>query len=103
MLEFARACDAVTYEFENIPSHAAAAIDQHAPLCPGVKLLQTAQNRFAEKTALSSIGLRTAGFRMVRSSDELATARADFGGAVILKANTDGYDGKGQSSIGPTD
>ncbi|MCP4787477.1 MAG: 5-(carboxyamino)imidazole ribonucleotide synthase [Fuerstiella sp.] len=103
LLEFARACDVVTYEFENIPSHAAAAIDQHAPLCPGVNLLQTAQNRFAEKTALSSIGLRTAEFRMVRSSEELASARDDFGGAVVLKANTDGYDGKGQWSITPTD
>jgi 5-(carboxyamino)imidazole ribonucleotide synthase len=97
--EFAQACDVVTYEFENIPAAAAAAIDQHAALCPGVELLKTAQNRFAEKTALSSIGLRTARFRMVNSAAELATAREDFGGTVILKANTDGYDGKGQWSI----
>jgi 5-(carboxyamino)imidazole ribonucleotide synthase len=102
LLEFAQACDVVTYEFENIPSDAAAAIDQQAALCPGVQLLQTAQNRFAEKTALSSIGLPTAGFRMVSSSEELASARADFGGHVILKANTDGYDGKGQWSVAPT-
>ncbi|MDG2126797.1 MAG: ATP-grasp domain-containing protein, partial [Fuerstiella sp.] len=99
LLEFAQVCDVVTYEFENIPAAAAAAIDQHAALCPGVELLQTAQNRFAEKTALSSIGLPTAGFRMVASAEELAAARADFGGSVILKANTDGYDGKGQWSV----
>ena len=101
--EFARACDVVTYEFENIPSHAAESIERHTGLCPGVRLLQTAQNRFAEKTALGSIGLPTAGFCMVASADELATARADFGGSVILKANTDGYDGKGQWSVMPTD
>ena len=97
--EFASACDVVTYEFENIPAHAAATIAELTPLRPGVNLLQAAQNRFAEKTALSGIGLPTAAFRMVSSAAELATARDDFGGAVIVKANTDGYDGKGQWSI----
>lgn len=97
--EFADACDVVTYEFENIPSAAAAQIAEHTRLCPGADLLNAAQNRFAEKTALTGIGLATAGFRMVHSADELSTAVREFGGAAILKANTDGYDGKGQWSI----
>lgn len=97
--EFANSCDVVTYEFENIPADAAAAIADITPLRPGVSLLQAAQNRFAEKTALTEMGLRTAAFRMVRSAEELSAARQEFGGSVILKANTDGYDGKGQWSI----
>ena len=99
--EFAAASDVVTYEFENIPSKAAAFIADLVPLRPGAALLNAAQNRFAEKTVLTGIGLPTAGFRMVHSATELADARRDFGGNVILKANTDGYDGKGQWSIGP--
>lgn len=101
--EFAAACDVVTYEFENIPAQAAAIISAQAPLAPGVELLRTAQNRFAEKSALTQIGLTTAKFQMVHSAAELATARDAFGGHVILKANTEGYDGKGQWAISPAD
>lgn len=97
--EFATECDVVTYEFENIPAPAAAIIEQQTLLRPSTELLRTAQNRFMEKTALAEIGLPTAKFRMVNSGQELATAIADFGGDVILKANTDGYDGKGQWAL----
>ena len=97
--EFAAASDVVTYEFENIPADAASVIAQQTPLLPGVSLLAAAQNRFAEKTALTAAGLKTAAFRMVSSAQALQTARADFGGSVILKSNTQGYDGKGQWSI----
>jgi 5-(carboxyamino)imidazole ribonucleotide synthase len=101
--EFSTACDVVTYEFENIPALTAAAVSTDAPLRPGVELLRTAQNRFLEKTALAQLGLGTARFRMVSSAEELTAARDAFSGAVILKANTDGYDGKGQWSIGLDD
>ncbi|MCR9202428.1 MAG: 5-(carboxyamino)imidazole ribonucleotide synthase [Planctomycetaceae bacterium] len=99
LTEFASACDVVTYEFENIPAHAAATIADLTPLHPNADLLAVAQNRLKEKTALRDCGLPTAEFRMVHTADELALARSDFGGDVILKANTDGYDGKGQWSI----
>ena len=101
--EFAAACDVVTYEFENVPATTARVIGSKTALCPGEELLSTAQNRFAEKSAMQKLGLATAGFRMVSSEQELMAARADFGGSVILKANTDGYDGKGQWAVGPSD
>ena len=100
--EFATVSDVVTYEFENIPAQAAKCIAQHTELRPGVALLGTAQNRFEEKTALTKLGLPTARFRMVHNAAELATAHHEFGGNVILKANTDGYDGKGQWAILPS-
>ena len=99
--EFASVSDVVTYEFENIPAHAAAAIAARTELRPAVGLLGTAQNRFLEKTALTKLGLPTARFRMVQNAAELVAAHQDFGGDVILKANTEGYDGKGQWGIGP--
>jgi len=101
LTEFAQACGVVTYEFENIPAAAAATIAGITPLHPNADLLAVAQNRQKEKTALRECGLPTAEFRMVHSAAELEAARTDFGGAVILKANTDGYDGKGQWSITP--
>lgn len=97
--EFASACDVVTYEFENIPAHAAATIGSLTPLHPNAELLAVSQNRLREKTALRDCGLPTAEFRMVHSAADLSAARDDFGGDVILKANTDGYDGKGQWSL----
>jgi len=97
--EFATAVDVVTYEFENVPAITASVVSARAPLRPGVALLETAQNRFKEKTALVGLGLNTARFRMVQSAQELKNAHNDFGRDVILKAVTDGYDGKGQWAI----
>ena len=101
--EFAEASDVVTYEFENIPLHAAEFIDRLAPVRPQTSLLKAAQNRFLEKTALRNSGLRTAPFRMIHSAEELSATREEFGGKVILKSNTAGYDGKGQWSINASD
>lgn len=97
--KFAKLCDVVTYEFENIPAATAEIVSSCTKLCPGSNLLMTAQNRFSEKTTFQKLGLATPRFRMVNSGEQLASARADFGGDVILKANTEGYDGRGQWRI----
>ena len=94
--EFAKRCDVVTYEFENIPAAAAEIVSSHTKLCPGSNLLMTAQNRYSEKTTFQKLGLATPRFQMVENGEQLAAARSDFGGDVILKANTEGYDGRGQ-------
>lgn len=93
--KFALLTDVVTYEFENVPAAAAAAISSQRPLCPNSDLLAAAQNRLKEKTALRTIGITTAEFAPVHSADDLANAVASIGKG-ILKSNTDGYDGKGQ-------
>lgn len=94
--KFAGLCDVVTYEFENIPAAAAEIVSSCTKLCPGSNLLMTAQNRYSEKTTFQKLGLATPQFRMVQNGEQLAKARTDFGGDVILKANTEGYDGRGQ-------
>ena len=94
--KFAQLCDVVTYEFENIPAAAAEIVSSCTKLCPGSNLLMTAQNRYSEKTTFQKLGLATPQFRMVNSGSQLETARSEFGGDVILKANTEGYDGRGQ-------
>lgn len=94
--KFASLCDVVTYEFENIPAAAAEIVSSCTKLSPGSGLLMTAQNRYSEKTTFRELGLATPRFRMVHNGEELQAAHEDFGGDVILKANTEGYDGRGQ-------
>lgn len=103
---FARDCAVVTYEFENVPVEAARLIEALAPVRPGPKALEAAQDRLVEKTFLNKAGIPTAPFQAVNSDAELAEALAKFGGNGVLKTRRMGYDGKGQRifrNAGPKD
>jgi 5-(carboxyamino)imidazole ribonucleotide synthase len=92
----ARACQVVTYEFENVPVSAAARLQQTVPVFPPPKALEVAQDRLTEKQFLNSCGIQTADFRAVDSQQDLEKALADFDGRGVLKTCRLGYDGKGQ-------
>jgi len=92
----ARACDVVTYEFENVPVAAAERLQGSVPVYPPPKALEVAQDRLTEKRFLNECGIATADFRAVDSQDDLAAALADFDGRGVLKTRRLGYDGKGQ-------
>ena len=96
---FADGVDAVTYEFENVPVKTAAEVARRAPLRPGVKALEVAQDRVAEKTFLNDHGAPTVAFEAVNSAEEAASAAAALGTPSILKTRRFGYDGKGQAVI----
>jgi 5-(carboxyamino)imidazole ribonucleotide synthase len=98
---FADACDVVTYEFENVPHATAALISRHAALHPNAKALATTQDRLDEKTFVASLSIRTAPFRKVSTSDELAQALEEVGRPAVLKTRRFGYDGKGQIIVTP--
>lgn len=93
---FAASVDVVTYEFENVPAETARAAAQHAPLRPGAKALDVAQDRVTEKTFLNDHGAPTVAFRAVSSADEARAAAEALGVPAILKTRRFGYDGKGQ-------
>ena len=93
---FARRCDVVTYEFENVPVKAARTIESITPVRPGPQALEAAQDRLIEKTFLNNAGIETAPFIPVDSDDDLARALARFDKAGVLKTRRMGYDGKGQ-------
>lgn len=99
LASFARACDLVTYEFENVPLAALAAIVDRVPVRPGLKALEIAQVRSAEKAFVQGLGGRTAPFACVDSLDALTAALAEIGTPAILKTVSMGYDGKGQARI----
>ena len=99
---FAKACDVVTYEFENVPVAPLAAIPA-AKLHPGTRALEVAQDRLNEKTFITAIGGTPAPFAAVDSAADLAAAVARIGTPGILKTRRDGYDGKGQWRIRSAD
>jgi 5-(carboxyamino)imidazole ribonucleotide synthase len=96
---FASACDAITFEFENIPEAAVAFLASLKPVAPNAQALAPTQDRFAEKSLAASLGLRTAPFFAIASDDEAAQAFAKLDGRGILKTRRFGYDGKGQAKV----
>lgn len=100
---FAKTCDAITYEFENVPAATAAFLANLKPTHPNARALAVAQDRLEEKSFLRSLDLGTAPFAAVTSEDEAHKAFAQIGGPAILKTSRLGYDGKGQRKITSAD
>ena len=97
---FAKDCDVITYEFENIPTITVSAAQQFAPVFPNVIALETAQDRLVEKTFLSKKAKAPViEFKRVDSVEELEKAAEKLGMPAILKTRRFGYDGKGQVKI----
>ena len=96
---FARAADAVTLEFENVPVEAVERIAATTPVRPDARALAVAQDRVAEKAFLNRIGVATTRFAEIASADDLRRAMAEIGLPAILKTARLGYDGKGQRTV----
>lgn len=96
---FARDVAAVTYEFENVPLAAASAAARHAPLRPGAKALEIAQDRLIEKSFIAELGIPVPAFAPVSGPGDFAAALAATGDRAVLKTRRLGYDGKGQARI----
>jgi len=100
VLEFAKSCDAVTYEFENVPAMTAKTAASAAPLRPGARALNVSQDRLDEKSFLrAQLDLDVAGFQDVASIHDLRRAVKRLGLPCVLKTRRFGYDGKGQIII----
>ncbi|MBX3441775.1 MAG: 5-(carboxyamino)imidazole ribonucleotide synthase [Planctomyces sp.] len=102
---FAAGVDVVTLEFENVSADAVNTIERTTPVRPGPGVLETAQHRSREKSALRRMGIPTAPFAIVRSAREVEDALPgpEFQGEGILKTSAWGYDGKGQRRLASGD
>jgi 5-(carboxyamino)imidazole ribonucleotide synthase len=96
---FAGDVDVITYEFENVPSAAAMILAARRPVLPDRKILETTQDRLAEKDFVKRLGIGTADYADVSSAASLQTAIARIGLPAVLKTRRFGYDGKGQAII----
>ena len=99
LADFAARCDAVTWEFENVPVATACSIPGQA-IFPDPRALETAQDRLNEKRFIEDLGGRPASYAKVDSTHDLIAAVDRLGAPGILKTRRDGYDGKGQWRIG---
>ncbi len=98
--KFAKQVDVITYEFENVPSKTIEKAAEFTRVHPKGEVLHTTQNRLREKTFLSSNGFPVAGFRHIKTVEDLYHAVEEIGTPSVLKTAGFGYDGKGQSKIG---
>jgi 5-(carboxyamino)imidazole ribonucleotide synthase len=96
---FAKACDIVTYEFENVPVEPLRSILSLAPIRPNIRALEIAQDRVEEKLFATRLGGKTAPFEIVGERQEASKALEKVGFPAILKTIRMGYDGKGQALV----
>jgi 5-(carboxyamino)imidazole ribonucleotide synthase len=96
---FAADVDVITYEFENVPAASAMILAARRPVLPNRKILETTQDRLAEKDFVRQLDIGTADYADVSSVASLRAAIARIGLPAVIKTRRFGYDGKGQSII----
>jgi 5-(carboxyamino)imidazole ribonucleotide synthase len=96
---FAGDVDVITYEFENVPASAALVLSARRPVLPDHKILETTQDRLAEKDFVTKLGIGTADYADVSNVAGLREALTRIGSPAVIKTRRFGYDGKGQAMI----
>jgi 5-(carboxyamino)imidazole ribonucleotide synthase len=96
---FAHQVSVVTFEFENIPADAVAAIESIVQVRPSGAALHVAQQRAREKNFLAEHNIPTAPFVRALTLDELWDGVASLGTPAVIKTAAFGYDGKGQHKV----
>ena len=95
-------CQAVTFEFENVPATSVERLAQGgAVVAPGPRALAVAQDRVDEKTFLNGVGATTVEFVAVDGLDDMLAGLERLGTPALLKTRREGYDGKGQVWVRP--
>ncbi|HUN96586.1 MAG TPA: 5-(carboxyamino)imidazole ribonucleotide synthase [Bradyrhizobium sp.] len=96
---FANDVDVITYEFENVPAASVLLLSARRPVLPNRKVLETTQDRLAEKDFVRQLGIGTADYADVSSAAGLRAALVKIGLPAVIKTRRFGYDGKGQAII----
>jgi 5-(carboxyamino)imidazole ribonucleotide synthase len=94
---FAKQCDVITYEFENIPCETAHFLSNFVSVYPPPRALEVSQDRLMEKTFFTNLGLGTPRFAPASTKQELIDACDLLGYPCVIKTRRLGYDGKGQA------
>ncbi len=97
--QLARACAAITTEFENVPASSLDYLAGMCPVRPAASALAVTQDRIREKNFLKLHGFDTAPFAAVEQRQALDEALQQMAAPAILKTSRAGYDGKGQRRV----
>ena len=99
LAQFAKGCDVVTFDWENVPVESLIPIAKRVPVYPRPDILAIAQDRLLEKTHFRDLGIPTPAFAPVDLRYDLECVLDRIGAPGILKTRRMGYDGKGQARI----
>jgi 5-(carboxyamino)imidazole ribonucleotide synthase len=91
--------DAITFEFENVSPASVSTLGDKKPAFPPAKALETARDRWLEKSLFQSLGIQTPPLALVDDQSGLETGVDKVGFPCVLKTRTMGYDGKGQKVL----
>lgn len=91
--------DVVTFETENITAQLISQLPAHLAFCPPLKALETAQDRFKEKSLFDTLSIPTNRFKGISTASDIDQAVSELGLPMVLKTRQFGYDGKGQALI----
>jgi 5-(carboxyamino)imidazole ribonucleotide synthase len=100
---FAAGLDAATFEWENVPAEVLGRIARRVPVRPGVRSLQSGQDRVQEKQFLRDCGLAVQAFAPVDAPRDFEAALQAVPLPAMLKTRRMGYDGKGQAKVASRD
>nr|WP_315245201.1 5-(carboxyamino)imidazole ribonucleotide synthase [uncultured Albidiferax sp.] len=96
--QLAETCDAITTEFENVPSSALARLAVYTTVSPAASAVAIAQDRAAEKAHFVRCGVPCAPYAVIDTPEQLAAVDEALLPS-ILKTTRLGYDGKGQARV----
>ena len=92
--KFAKTCDIITFEFENIPFETLNNLSSIKPVFPDPNINKIVQNRLLEKNYVNELGVKTTKYAHIKNKKDLIKNSSLLPG--FLKTTTLGYDGKGQ-------
>jgi len=99
LIELAKRCDVLTYEFENVDAATINKVKQYTQVPQGTKALSVTQNRILEKNFIEENDFRVVPHVVINNIYEYHRAIEKLGTPVIVKTIRGGYDGKGQILI----
>ena len=98
---FARECDVVTFDRENMPAEVLSALQvDGVVLHPSPAALVFAQNKLAMRRRLTEIGVACPRWAQVRDTASLRIFGDKVGWPLVVKVPKGGYDGKGARAVG---
>ena len=93
--EFARSCDVVTVDLENIPAETLQCCAAFAPVRPDPQIIEMVQSKARQKSWLKQTDVPVGPYAEATNLLQLAEALSHFGPSFV-KASVGGYDGRGQ-------
>ncbi|MEU6778056.1 5-(carboxyamino)imidazole ribonucleotide synthase [Nonomuraea angiospora] len=94
--EFAKGCDAITFDHEHVPTeHIRALTEAGHAVHPGADALVHAQDKAVMRERLTAIGVPCPAWARVSSPEEATAFAERHGWPMVLKSVRGGYDGRG--------